>query len=141
MVRAMLIERPRRSRGKAGALFCAATFAFAVASTLACQKPPTVNVDVYVPGGVGQNVTWVEVGVFPGGCPPLEELVAGVPAAGFVTRIAFRTDDANPPAIGDLQKAPYGFAAAARGTDCSVLAVGCSSADVTDTRTIAIQLD
>jgi hypothetical protein len=126
---------PRAAR----ALAALAPFA-AVALLLACRKPPDVSFDVYVPQGLAQPASWVEIGVFPGGCPPSEELVGGVPSSGIVERIAFATSDANPPAVGDLSKGPYGFAAAARAQDCSVVAIGCTNADVTQTRSISIQL-
>jgi hypothetical protein len=111
-----------------------------VALFLACRKPPDVTFDVYVPDGLAQPATWIEVGVFPDACPPSGQLVGGIPQSGLVTRIAFRTDDPSPPAVGDLAKGAYGFAAAARAGDCSVVAIGCTGADVTNTRSIGINL-
>jgi hypothetical protein len=82
----------------------------------------------------------MEIGVLPGVCLPSAALAGGIPSSGTVTRIAFQKGDASPPAVGDLAKASYGFAAAARGADCSVLATGCTVVDVTQARDVSITL-
>jgi len=83
----------------------------------------------------------MELGVLPGACPSSTELAAGIPPTGPVVRIAFQKGDASPPAIGDLKKASYAFAAAARGADCSVLATGCTVVDVTQARDVSITMN
>jgi hypothetical protein len=105
-----------------------------------CQHAPSVTFEIAMPGAVADQARWMEVGVLPGPCPPPDELAGGIPRSGIVTRIAFQKGDTSPPAIGDLKKGPYAFAAVARGADCGVLATGCTLADVTETRDVSIQL-
>ncbi len=83
----------------------------------------------------------MELGVLPGACPSPLELGAGIPPTGAIVRLAFQKGDADPPPIGDLKKASYAFAAAARGADCSVLATGCSVVDVTQARDVTITMN
>jgi hypothetical protein len=106
-----------------------------------CQRNPNVSFEIVLPSAVDGQVQWVEVGVLPGACPSPVELGGGIPATGAVVRVAFQTNDLDPPAIGALKKASYAFAAAARGSDCSVLATGCTEADVTAARDIVITMD
>jgi hypothetical protein len=82
----------------------------------------------------------MEIGVLPGACLPPPALAGGIPPSGTVERVAFQKGDTSPPAVGDLPKASYGFAAAARGADCSVLATGCTVVDVTRARDVSIAL-
>jgi hypothetical protein len=105
-----------------------------------CQHDPSVTFEIVMPSAVADQAQWMEVGVLPGPCPPPDQLAGGIPRSGTVTRIAFQKGDTSPPAIGDLKKGPYAFAAVARGADCSVLATGCTRADVTETRDVSIQL-
>src|SRR4029078_10782835 len=66
-------------------------------------------------------------------------LLDGVPE-GSNTRVAFRKDDAQPPSIGDLDRASYAFAAVAKGEDCAVLATGCVESKLGDDKTVAISM-
>ena len=60
--------------------------------------------------------------------------------AGVVARVAFAQSDPNPPAIGNIAKGTYAFVGAARASDCSVVASGCTTANVNDSHDVSIQL-
>src|SRR5258708_14528928 len=111
---------------------------FACAAVPACRKAD-LGFNVYVPGSVVGNTSWVEVGVFPNRCPDGATLAGGIPD-GVVSRVAFRPKNASAPPVGQLKKGPYGFAAVARAEDCSVLAAGCSVVDLSSAKDIAINL-
>jgi hypothetical protein len=82
-------------------------------------------------------VAWYEVGVLPNACPSSALLAGGIPALGTVARLAFAAN-ASPPPLGLLPKQSYGIAAIARAGDCSVIATGCSTVDITGGGTIAV---
>jgi hypothetical protein len=82
----------------------------------------------------------MEVGVLDGACPSPAQLGGGIPEGATVAHVAFQKGDVSPPAIGTLKKSSYAFAAAARGSDCGVLATGCTQADVTEARDVSITL-
>jgi hypothetical protein len=105
-----------------------------------CQHDPSVSFEILLPSSVSDQAQWMEVGVLPGACPSPAQLKGGLPDTGPIVRVAFQKGDASPPAIGDLPKASYAFAAAARGSDCSVLAAGCTEVDVTSARDVSIAL-
>jgi len=105
-----------------------------------CQGNPSVSFEILLPSSVADQAQWMEIGVLPGACLSSAQLGGGVPTSGTVARVAFQKGDTDPPAVGDLAKASYGFAAAARGADCSVLATGCSLVDVTHARDVSIPL-
>lgn len=94
-----------------------------------------------MPTTVADQAQWMEIGVFDGACPSQQELGGGIPASGAVARVSFQKGDTSPPAIGTLKKSDYAFAAAARAADCTVLATGCTQADVTEARDVSITLD
>src|ERR1700722_16751626 len=56
-----------------------------------CRGTPTDGFELQVPASVASKVAWYEVGVFPGpGCAALgPELAGGIPAEGYVQRLAF----------------------------------------------------
>jgi hypothetical protein len=105
-----------------------------------CEGNPNVSFEILLPGDVAGAAQWMEIGVLPGNCPSAGQLGDGVPPDGAVARVAFQKGDSSPPAIGDLPKGSYAFVAAARGTDCSVLAVGCTEVDLTEARDVSISL-
>jgi hypothetical protein len=110
-----------------------------LAAAASCAKNPSVSLTVGLSGDVATKAKWVEVGIFQGGaCPETKVLAGGLPATGYVTRLAFRATEASPPALGDLKKGAYAFAAVARADDCSVLGVGCTVADVTEARDVNV---
>jgi hypothetical protein len=107
-----------------------------------CAKNPQINFTVTLTGDVGSTPKWVEVGIFEGlACPSTKQLMGGLPAAGYVSRLAFQSNNGSPPGLGDLKKATYAFAAVARADDCSVVGVGCTVADVTTVRDVSIRVD
>ena len=93
-----------------------------------CASNLTVSFEVVLPANVSSTAEWLEVGVVSGACPPTAELAGGLPISGVLDRVAFQKGDVNPPAIGSIPKGAYGFVAAARAADCSVVAAGCASA-------------
>jgi hypothetical protein len=105
-----------------------------------CAGDPHVSFEVDLPASLSGTAQWMEVGVLPGSCPPPDQLAGGLPQTGLLDRIAFAKGDANPPAVGTIKKGSYAFAATARGGDCSVLATGCTEADLTSARDVAITL-
>ncbi len=111
----------------------------AIAVATACDAP-NVSMVLDVPADAQNQAAWIEIGAFPSACPPLGELAGGLPPTGLAARVAYAAD-ASPVALGKLDTAPYGFAAIARGNDCSVLATGCTNIDVSQTRDIDISLD
>ena len=107
----------------------------------ACTKKPSVSFELDVPTDVVNRATWFEVGAFPGTtCPPGAQLTGGIPPTGSVARLVFPRESKNPPGLGDLTRGSYAFAAVAKVDDCSVVAVGCSVVDVSDSRDIKIAL-
>ena len=108
----------------------------------ACAKTPQISFAVSLPDAVSAKTTWVEVGIFAGTtCPDTKQLLGGLPPTGYVSRLAFKRTDASPPALGDLKKGSYAFAAVALADDCSVVGVGCSIADVTTVRDVNIRVN
>lgn len=106
----------------------------------ACSRKPELAFELVVPRGTPEPAEWVEIGVFRAGCPAPAQLGGGIPPGGAVARVAFRVGDKAPPALGDLPRASYAFAAVARSESCAVVATGCSAIDVGDTDTIRVEL-
>ncbi|WP_394837849.1 hypothetical protein LVJ94_13135 [Pendulispora rubella] len=124
-------------------LFLAAWPLVALASfaDTACNRKPELSFTLHVPDGVRDQATWYEVGVFAdAACPSGAQLSAGIPTTGTRARVAFRSGTKTPPAIGDLPRGTYAFAAVAKKDDCTVLATGCSSLDVGDANEVSITL-
>ena len=128
-------------RGARSGLIFVTILGAASAIAPGCGSNPDVSFDIALPGDVASAATWIEVGVFQSAtCAALGPMLGGgVPAEGARTRVAFRVKDP-PPAVGDLPKAKYAFAAVAKDATCGVLATGCTDTDVNDDRNIAIQL-
>lgn len=129
-------------RRAAGLLFPAVVLA-AVATAQGCRLKPDVTFDITLPSAVSGQAAWIEVGVFrSASCAALAPmLTGGVPPDGAAAHIAFRVKDAPMPALGDLPKAKYAFAAVAKDETCGVLATGCAEVDVAKDRSVAIQLE
>lgn len=106
-----------------------------------CKGKPDVGLEITVPNEVVPNVVWFEVGAYRDArCEAVAPmLMNGVPE-GAATRVAFRRDEAQSPRIGDLDTGKYAFAAVARGEDCSVLATGCTEAEMGDADSVAINM-
>ena len=110
------------------ALLAAAATAGAVA--WACDRKPQIGFSLLVPPEIQEQAVWFEIGAFPGAsCPPLAQFAGGIPASGSVARVAFHRDSETRPALGDIPRGSYAFAAVAT-DDCAVLAAGCSVVDV-----------
>ncbi len=107
-----------------------------------CKKPPVLGFTLDVPATLPAPAAWFELGVFSGtACAAVgPTLSGGIPVEGPLRRLAFRSVDPSPPALGDLPRAKYAFAAVARADDCSVVATGCSDVDVTHAGAIEIAL-
>ncbi len=113
----------------------------AIAAGGACNRKPEVSFSLKVPGDVLDKTTWFEVGAYAGGsCPPLGQLTGGVPVNGAAAHVAFFRDAKVPPALGDIPRGSYAFAAVAKADDCSVLAGGCTVVDVGDSNDVSIAL-
>lgn len=85
-----------------------------------------------------EAAAYAEVAVFNGGCPPDDDLIAGDTSK--ATYHAVVEASAPLPQIGDLSKDVYGFAVLLRDSDCGVLAMGCTSADLTNVRRINVSV-
>jgi hypothetical protein len=117
----------------------------AVATTLltdvACDRKPQVSFSLLVPDAVKEKATWFEIGAFANApCPPLNQFAGGIPASGTSARAAFHRDAKTRPALGDLARGSYAFAAVAKGDDCAVVAAGCSVVDVGNSNEVSIAL-
>ena len=136
--------RPQgRVRSRASIPLAAGFVLLALAPLPSCRATPTDGFELSVPASVASKVVWYEVGVFPGpGCTALEpQLAGGVPAEGYVQRLAFPASDASPPSIADLPRARYAIGVAARASDCSVLATGCTDADLSQASAVTVVLN
>ncbi len=106
----------------------------------ACNSKTEVGFSLRVPAGVSDQATWYEIGAFANGtCPPVAQLAGGIPA-GTTARLAFRKEAKTTPALGDLPRASYAFAAVAKGANCEVVGGGCSVVDVDSSSDITITL-
>lgn len=115
--------------------------AVGLASTGAqCKGNPSVSFELLLPQSVADQAQWMEIGVLPGNCPTSDQLAAGIPPDAAIVRVAFQKGDASPPAIGDLKRGSYAFAVAARAADCSVVATGCTEADVDQAHDVTVAL-
>jgi len=105
-----------------------------------CTQPPEVTFEILMPTAIADEAQWMEIGVLSGSCPPPGQLAGGIPEDSALVRVAFQKGDTSPPAIGSLPKGDYAFAAAARRSDCTVLATGCTQTDVSQARDVTIRL-
>ena len=107
----------------------------------ACRKKPNVGVVVDVPSGIADATKWVEIGAFGGtSCNALASLLpGGIPPEGAAARVAFEPGKSSP-ALGDLPKAKYAFAAVGKDVNCGVIAIGCRDVDIGVETTVDIPL-
>lgn len=117
--------------------------AFALAVALSCKGGSEVSFELDIAKGIADQATWYEIGAFSEGyCQAVKPILSsGIPLDGAAARVAFRKDNAAPPAIGSLKKGLYAFAAIARRDDCGVLASGCAEVDVGSESEIRITMD
>ncbi|MDB4941241.1 MAG: hypothetical protein JWP97_775 [Labilithrix sp.] len=107
----------------------------------ACRGNPQVAFEITVPSDLVAETVWFEIGAYKdakcAGVRPM--LFNGVPSTA-TTRVAFRREDPKAPAIGDLDRGTYAFAAVAKGDDCRVLATGCTEVDVDASDSVSIAM-
>lgn len=99
-----------------------------------CQRPPC-------PDGVDSFrsvAAYAEVAVFDGGCPSDDDLIVGDTSKARFHAVVPATDKL--PAIGDLSKDTYGFAAVLRDSNCGVIAMGCTTADLNSIRRVNVSV-
>lgn len=84
------------------------------------------------------GVTYAQLAIFTGSCPPDEVLAQGVVTGAIklqTVNVALAFSD-----VGELKKAKYGFAALLRRDDCSVIGFGCTPADLKVHKHVTIEL-
>jgi len=115
----------------------------AIAVALSCTGNREVSFAIDISQSVAQKTTWFEIGAFSEGyCQAVKPVIAsGIPLDGSAVRVAFRRDSPTPPALGDLKKGNYAFAAVARGQDCGVVASGCAEVDVASESEVVITME
>lgn len=82
------------------------------------------------------QAAWVELDVFPDGCPSDDQLAAGN-TAGVSQSFVVPTGQGLP-AVGDLSSGTFGFAVLVKDATCGVIGFGCKSADVSSARSVSI---
>lgn len=124
-------------------VFRALVLAFAlVVPAGACRGKPEIGFEIALPASLTDTTAWFEVGAFRDAkCSALRPLLAGGIPDGATTRVAFKRDEKTGPRVGDIPRAPYAFAAVARGDDCAVLATGCVEADVGETDSVLVPMN
>jgi hypothetical protein len=129
-----------RRLGVAGAACAASMILGILVVGPGCNTKTEVGFSLRVPGDVADQTTWFEIGAFANGtCPPVAQLAGGIPA-GSTARLAFRREAKTTPALGDLARGSYAFAAVAKGENCEVVGGGCSVVDVASSSEITITL-
>ncbi len=118
---------------------CALVVVFAVAG--ACRGKPQLSFDIGLPESVVPDVAWFEVGAFRGAdCSAVLPMLRGGIPDGSTRRVAFPRSAQVTPALGDLPRASYAFAAVAKNAACGVLATGCVEVDVGEADSIFVPL-
>ena len=115
--------------------------AFAIGAIASCSHTePTVSISA--PASVVSAATWFELGAFRDAtCSELlPSLDGGIPFSGAAVRVGFRSSKASP-SIGKLPFGSYAIGAVARSNDCSVIARGCSEAQLGDTGAVDVKLE
>ncbi len=119
----------------------AAAFVLALSWQAGCRNKPQVSLEVAIPSAISDKTKWIEIGVFGGtSCATVSSLLpGGIPPEGSAARLAFDRKR-TPPALGDLPKARYAFAAVGKDENCGVVAHGCTDVDVEVETSVAISL-
>jgi hypothetical protein len=103
-------------------------------------KTKQISFALDVPSSLGQQIAWFEIGAYANvACPTDAQLAGGVPKGGTAAYVAFPASASVPPSVGSLPRGRYAFAAVARQSDCSVIATGCDSVDLSQTSDVSIQ--
>ncbi len=100
-----------------------------------CASPRTVSIeltDACLEEGKSFQAAaqFVQMAVFPAGCPSHDELAAGDTRNARITWTA--PIGGRLPPVGDLPQSKFGFAAILRNVDCAVVGYGCTTADLED---------
>mgnify|MGYP001053434660 CR=1 FL=1 len=107
----------------------------------ACKGSRDVGLTVTVPRDVVETAAWFEIGAFKdASCAAVVPMLPNGVPEGYTARVAFRRDAPSTPIFGEIPNGRYAFAAAARGEDCSVVAVGCRDEDVGSADTVSITM-
>ncbi len=99
-----------------------------------CQRPPC-------PDGVQsfrETAAYAEIAVFAGKCPTDDDLITGDTSRAKFHAVVPATDRL--PSVGDLSKDTYGFAALLRDANCGVIAMGCTTADLSSIRRVNVSV-
>jgi hypothetical protein len=134
---------PRQARaGRRAAIAAAGAWAIIVGAGLACHPTSSVSFTLDVPSAITSNVAYYEIGAFASGsCSALvTQLPGGLPSSGEAARAVFAPTTSPEPALGNLPRGSYAFAATAKDADCNVLAIGCSEADVGSESSVTVGL-
>jgi hypothetical protein len=105
-----------------------------------CASAPKATFELDVPQSIATQSAWYEVGLFGHGCPAETLLQGGIPLQGTIDRLAFAAGTTSPPGVGTIPNGSYGLAAVARASDCSVIAAGCSTYQVSRGGTLSVSL-
>ncbi len=116
--------------------------AIIVGASFACHPTGNVSFTLGVPSGLTSSVAYYEIGAFASGsCSALvTQLPGGLPSSGETARAVFAPTTSPEPALGNLPRGSYAFAATAKDANCQVLAIGCSEADVGSTSSVTVGL-
>jgi hypothetical protein len=87
-------------------------------------------VEVRDPDDVLEESAWAQVLVFDGSCPSLRDVVRGTYEAPRYEQVAAADEGFD--GVGTLAAGRVGFAIVARASDCRVVGVGCTNADLRD---------
>ncbi len=107
----------------------------------ACDNSRKIDIELSVPGSVGGETAWFEVGAYKGAtCATVSKMLGNGVPEGATTRLAFRSSAPLGPKFGDVPNGTYAFAGVARDEKCAVLAQGCEDVNVSDNDRVVIRL-
>jgi hypothetical protein len=107
----------------------------------ACKGNRDVGLAITVPRNIVSGTAWFEIGAFKDAtCAAVVPMLPNGVPEGYTARVAFRRDAPSTPIFGQIPNGRYAFAAAARGEDCAVLAIGCRDEDVGSAETVSIAM-
>lgn len=140
--RLRLFSRSPSHAWRVAAFLClVAASTIALSGTAGCLGSKELGFKLKLPANLADRVVWFEVAAFRDAqCPPLQQLGAGLPLTGTAARLAFRKQSQITPALATLDRGNYAFMAVAKDENCTVVATGCTSADVGSVDEILISL-
>lgn len=116
---------------KLGTVALALVLGFALTSSCASKRQVTVDlIDTCAGSGssLREQAAYQEFLVFPGQCPPDADLAGGITSGAKLSKVAPAKSAL--PEIGDLPKSKFGLAVLLRDEKCTVIAYGCTEADL-----------